>query len=95
MPGFHWSVLFSETTDITGTGGGLENAIVGTFVITIGVLLAGATISILTGVWSFFDSAVRSLQILSYDEALIGFAFVLLIIIAGRETVAWSRRHAK
>jgi hypothetical protein len=82
-------------TGTTGTGGGLENAILGIFVITIGVLLAGATPSILTGAWGFVDSAVRSPQILSRDAALIMFVFVLLIIIAGRETVAWSRRHAK
>jgi phosphate transport system permease protein len=46
-------------------------------------------------VWSFFDSPVHSLQILSYDAALILFVFVLLIIIAGRVIIAWSRRHAE
>jgi phosphate transport system permease protein len=46
-------------------------------------------------VWSFFDSPVHSLQVLSYDAALILFVFVLLIIIAGRLIIAWSRRHAE
>ncbi len=35
-------------------------------------------------VWSFFDSPVRGLQVLSYDAALLLLVFVLLIIIAGR-----------
>jgi phosphate transport system permease protein len=46
-------------------------------------------------VWSFFDSPVHSLQVLSYDAALLLFVFVLLIIIAGRFIIAWSRRHAE
>jgi phosphate transport system permease protein len=46
-------------------------------------------------VWSFFDSPVHSLQVLSYDAALILFVFVLLIIIAGRFIIAWSRRNAE
>ena len=46
-------------------------------------------------VWSFFDSPVHSLQILSYDAALLLFVFVLLVIIAGRFIIAWSRRHAE
>jgi phosphate transport system permease protein len=46
-------------------------------------------------VWSFFDSPVHPLQVLSYDAALILFVFVLLIIIAGRFIIAWSRRNAE
>ncbi len=46
-------------------------------------------------VWSFFDSPVRGLQVLSYDAALLLFVFVLLIIIAGRVIISFSRRHAE
>jgi phosphate transport system permease protein len=46
-------------------------------------------------VWSFFDSPVRGLQVLSYDAALLLLVFVLLIIIAGRVIIAISRRHAE
>ena len=48
MPHFSFSVL---TTDTNGQTGGLENAVLGTLLLAVGVLVIGGTISILTGLY--------------------------------------------
>ncbi|HEY1641939.1 MAG TPA: PstA family ABC transporter permease [Streptosporangiaceae bacterium] len=48
VPNFHFSVL---TTRTTGTTGGLEQAVLGTLLLTVCVLVIGGTVSILTGLY--------------------------------------------
>src|ERR1039457_1197455 len=46
-------------------------------------------------IYSFFNSTIPAQVVLSYDAALLLFVFVLLIIIAGRVIIAYSRRNAE
>jgi phosphate transport system permease protein len=48
LPVFHFSVL---TQDSKGNGGGLRNAIAGTAVLGLGVMLVGGTVSVLAGIY--------------------------------------------
>jgi phosphate transport system permease protein len=48
LPVFDWSVLIEDSH---GGGGGLRNAIVGTAVLGLGVMLVGGTVSVLTGIY--------------------------------------------
>jgi phosphate transport system permease protein len=49
IPNFQWSVLTTNTS--SGDAGGLKQAIIGTLMITVGVLIIGGTVSILTGLY--------------------------------------------
>jgi phosphate transport system permease protein len=49
VPNFSFTVLFHDTAG--ADTGGLENAVLGTLLITLGVLIIGGTVSILTGLY--------------------------------------------
>jgi phosphate transport system permease protein len=58
--------------------------------------LTGSPIGFLTyPVFAFYNLPDEGAKILSYDAALLLLVFLLVIIVAGRAVVAWSRRYAE
>src|ERR1700758_3332235 len=76
LPVFHFSVLVQDSQ---GNGGGLRNAIAGTAVLGLGVMLVGGTASVLAGIYlsEFATGRIRSILRGAY-EVLSGVPAIVL-----------------
>ncbi|MEB4211582.1 phosphate ABC transporter permease PstA [Mycobacterium sp. 94-17] len=76
LPVFKWSVLVDNTR---GNGGGLRNAVIGTVVVGVGVMLGGGSVSVLTGIYlsEFARGRTRSILRAAY-EVLSGIPSIVL-----------------
>jgi phosphate transport system permease protein len=94
LPGIVTGVLVATAISVGETAPLLYTAGWSDFTPTL--QLTGQPIAFLTyPVFAFYNLPDTGAKILSYDAGLLLLVFVLLVIIAGRLIVAWSRRHAE